>query len=351
MSVRPGGALAGRLLRRLVDVGIVDAGAALDGRVSVVDLSRSNLVSLVSVDGRPVGIVKHGRVAVDEVEPFAAETAAYRWLATSPATAVLAPALLRELADMEAVVLQPLAGAVSLHEALAASPASADALLGRLGCLLGALHAAPVPAPALAGRRPWVLGVPAGRAPAMFDGHAPVADVLGRIRSHRAVAAAIARLDRSWTARTAIHGDVKFDNVLAMPADPGRMWLVDWELAGRGEPVWDLAGVVDGLLVPLLVAGGAGPAVGAVTVSTLGAAAVAAHRRVAGPALSPSAGALANAVVARLAQTAVQLAAMGEDDAGAAEGALIVLAAAAALANELAGATSGPAPLAVACTE
>jgi Ser/Thr protein kinase RdoA (MazF antagonist) len=327
---------------------MVEASDALGGRVSVVDLSRSNLVSLVVVDGRPVAVVKRGRVAVDDVEPFAAEVAAYRWLRASPATAVLAPRLLSELSDDGAVVLEPVPGAVSLHEALAASPGAAAALPAELGGMLGVLHAAPSPPAALVARRPWVLGVPAGRAPAMFDGHAAVAGALDRIRSHRALAATIALLDSAWTARTAIHGDVKFDNVLV---GGGQLWLVDWELAGRGEPVWDLAGVIDGLLVPILVAGGPGPTLDAPTVATIGSPAVAAHRQAAGPARSPSPAWLATAVVARLAQTAVQLAAMGEDDAGAAEAAPVVLAAAEALADELVGGASVPAALAVACTE
>ncbi|MBI4306509.1 MAG: phosphotransferase [Chloroflexi bacterium] len=47
-----------------------------------------------------------------------------------------------------------------------------------------------------------------------------------------------------WTASTLIHGDIKWDNVLIPPtsksADIRALRLVDWELAGYGDPAWDV---------------------------------------------------------------------------------------------------------------
>lgn len=331
MSNSAQGAQLGRLLRRLVDEGFLDARAALEGRVSVMDLSRSNAVGLVHVDGRPLVVIKGGTGSAEGLESIASETAAYRWLSASPATTRLAPLPIPEAARGVAVLTQPLVDAVSLHEALGSTPAASETLIAELGGLLGALHSARVGARDLAARRPWILGVPAGRVPAMYDGNLPACRLLGEIAQRPAVAAAIAGLERTWTDRTAIHGDVKFDNVLVAQE---RMLLVDWELAGLGEPVWDLAGVVDGLLLPLRVAG-TGPALDRALVTSLAEPALIAHRAAAGPGLSPSPRELARAVVARLAQTATQLAAMSHDHADAAESAPLVLAAATELAGEL----------------
>ena len=129
-----------------------------------------------------------------------------------------------------------------------------------------------------------------------------------------------------------IHGDVKFDNILV--SDDG-MLLVDWELAGLGAPVWDLAGVVDGLLIPSCVSGRV-ETVDVALVGRLAGPALTAHRGVAGAGLSPSLEELAAAVVARLAQTATQLAAMSHDSHDAAEAAPLVLASAIELASGLA---------------
>jgi hypothetical protein len=49
-----------------------------------------------------------------------------------------------------------------------------------------------------------------------------------------------------WKTQTLIHGDMKWDNViLRQPDNPDlfQMKIVDWELAGLGDPAWDIAGV------------------------------------------------------------------------------------------------------------
>jgi aminoglycoside phosphotransferase (APT) family kinase protein len=332
------GAQLGRLLRLLVDERAIDAHAVLDGRVSVTDLSRSNAVGLVHVDGRPAIVVKAGTVAVDGVDPIAAEAAAYRWLGGSPATARCAPSPVPEAARAQAIVTRPLLGAVSLHEALAARSGEEEALIAELGRVLARVHGARAGTSGLVARRPWILGVPEGRAPAMYAGNEAASAMLGEIARRPGVTAAVARLGATWTARTAIHGDLKFDNVLVVPDGAGhRLVLVDWELAGLGEPSWDLAGVVDGLVIPLRIAADAGPPVDLALVARLAEPALAAHRAVAGPALSPAPDELATAAVVRLAQSAAQLAAMGHQHPDAAAGAPRILAAATELADELAG--------------
>jgi aminoglycoside phosphotransferase (APT) family kinase protein len=137
-----------------------------------------------------------------------------------------------------------------------------------------------------------------------------------------AVRAAIAGLERAWTPRALLHGDVKFDNVLA--SDAGLL-LVDWELAGRGEPAWDLAGVVDGLLLGHCAGGGAVDRSLALHVASP---ALAAY----GPGVD--ADLVAVAAAARLAQTSAQMAAMGGEHEAAAP---LVLTAAAGLAEDVLG--------------
>jgi Ser/Thr protein kinase RdoA (MazF antagonist) len=331
MSRSAHGAQLARLLRRLVDDGAVDPGAALDGRVTVTDLSRSNPVGLVHVDGCPEVVVKGGTISGDGIDPIRGELAAYRWLSASPDTARLAPVPLLEVAGEMAVVTRPLVGAVSLHEALGSGTSTSEALIAELGRILGVLHSARAGLRDLPARRPWILDVPAGRMPTIAVGNDPAGRLTEAIAQCAPVAAAITRMARAWTSRTMIHGDIKFDNVLVAH---DRMLLVDWELAGLGAPVWDLAGVVDGLLIPSCVSGH-DEAVDITLVARLAEPALTAHRRVAGAELSPALEELAVAVVTRLAQTATQLAAMGHDRPDAAEAAPLVLAGAIELASGL----------------
>jgi hypothetical protein len=131
---------------------------------------------------------------------------------------------------------------------------------------------------------------------------------------------------------------VKFDNVLVTSGQGDtQMLLVDWELCGLGEPAWDLAGVVDGLLLPSVHEGRVDW--DRTLIGQVAEPAVTAHRATAGASLSPSSDELVAAVVVRLAQGAVQLAAMSHEDRGSSTTADQALRCARTLANDLLGVT------------
>jgi aminoglycoside phosphotransferase (APT) family kinase protein len=53
-----------------------------------------------------------------------------------------------------------------------------------------------------------------------------------------------------WEASALIHGDLRFDNILVANASSGStdLKLVDWELCQRGDPAWDVAWIIAGLV-------------------------------------------------------------------------------------------------------
>jgi aminoglycoside phosphotransferase (APT) family kinase protein len=57
----------------------------------------------------------------------------------------------------------------------------------------------------------------------------------------------LAGLADEWMPLALIHGDVRWDNCVVFPAPHARrktrLKLVDWELAGRGDPCWDVGSV------------------------------------------------------------------------------------------------------------
>jgi Phosphotransferase enzyme family len=94
---------------------------------------------------------------------------------------------------------------------------------------------------------PWVLtiGLPDTRyAPPT----AAAAAVLGDLMRRPDAAAGLARLRSEWRPVRIIHGDAKATNILILPDDSIR--LIDWEIAGKGDPLWDLGGLVHSLLLP-----------------------------------------------------------------------------------------------------
>ncbi|HEY5878167.1 MAG TPA: aminoglycoside phosphotransferase family protein [Nakamurella sp.] len=298
----------GRAVRRLVDQGIISARAALDG-ATVVDLvTRSNQLALLSVDGRPVVAVKRHRSGVTEHDTMATERDAYLAVGRH-ADRPIAPKLLDHgdgTLTIDAAAGRP------LNEVLGVGtdPGEESAILRALGRTLADLHR--LPRDGFSAREPWLLGVPDGRAPANLHGDPGLVAFLGDIADNDTLGPSIRRLRGIWRPLVPLHGDVKFDNVLVARQTGGpHVTLIDWELAGLGPPAWDLAGVLDGLLLPGLVAGGV---TGAISRLRFGEAALDEYRNStagSGAVGRPVDGAdLAVAAVARLAQSAIQLAAM-----------------------------------------
>lgn len=325
-------------LGRLVRAGLIDGEAILQGRLTVESVSRSNQVGIVRIDDHPVVVLKRDEIAVDGVDPFLAEVDAYRWLARDPATAALAPALVT--AHDGVLVLEPVVGHRLLHEALMSlRPAS---LLAALGRQLAVLHSGAAgdrrhdrhARPTLRLRRPWVLDVARGALPDILAPDPEIAALAGEMAADALLRAALEELDRAWSGAAPMHGDVKFDNVLVRCDGAGaeaHVMLLDWELAGLGLPVWDLAGVLDGLMVPALVDVDTDTALESMERADP---ALAAYR-LGMSGLAPSRHSLLVATVARLLQSSLQLQAMRHSRPEAAECSRRVLTGARRLAERL----------------
>jgi hypothetical protein len=308
------------VLAALVGSGLVDPVAACDGQVVVREASRSNPVFVVFVDGRPRHAVKQDGPGADG--SLDAERAVYGWLASEPRLAGLAPRPL-ELAGGEGrrlLVLDGIPDARPAHEHAAALDGEFAALVVELARVLARLHRVSAATSraqhALPVERPWVLELgPAG--PPAFVAENPGADAaVSAALRESAVVARLEEARQAWRPAAAIHGDVKWDNVLVRRDREGlRLWLIDWELAAWGDPLWDLAAVLEGLVTTSFLADGAQ---GVAEVGPLARLAVAAYG------VAPaSRERLLHFVAARLVQVTVQLAGMtGSYDDSAAPGVL-----------------------------
>jgi hypothetical protein len=80
-------------------------------------------------------------------------------------------------------------------------------------------------------------------------------EVLRLLQSQDGLGGRLDRLRKLWQPDTVIHGDVKADNLLYVPAAAGagpaadEVCLVDWEMVQVGDPAWDVAGVFQDLVL------------------------------------------------------------------------------------------------------
>jgi Ser/Thr protein kinase RdoA (MazF antagonist) len=281
------------------------------------------------IDGTPTLVVKQAGPPVDTGSSVAAEAAAYAWLAGEPDLRAVAPATAAPPRETDWLVLEAVPDARPVSELL--ETLELGPIVVEIACMLGRLHSVSArnarAAETLPARRPWVLGLPEGDAPDFAVAHPVAHTLVTRLTERRELIGAIGEVDRAWRASVAIHGDVKWDNVLARrePGGGWRLWLIDWELAGRGDPVWDLASLVEGVVTTSVLAGGP---LDVEAVAAVAQDALSAYAGVAGSGPTGSPELLVQAMVARLAQVVVQLAAMvrESDDRGSVRERLLELA-------------------------
>jgi aminoglycoside phosphotransferase (APT) family kinase protein len=121
----------------------------------------------------------------------------------------------------------------------------------RYGAAVARIHA--VPAPPL-GPPPWLLQ--ALEPPwAGFDWMPePCRLLFERLGGDAGYREAFRATRRRWSPTGLVHGDLRCANVLVeRTGDPPPLWLVDWELACRGDPAWDVASVIAELLAIALL--------------------------------------------------------------------------------------------------
>ena len=213
-------------------------------------------VARLEIGGRPV-VIRSPRPGEGSAAMFAAERDVNRIVAgrTAHGNGPLAEAPLLVTEDF--MVHEDLGGrwssgrAASLHEDLSQRWSTRSAR--RLGFVLAALHSTPVPLETSA-----ALGEPPVLWPLTPRRYASTPDAaLAVLRHLDGVAGAGALQEEVRHGRRGtpvlVHGDLKPDNVLLVPS-PGKteedgpaLRLVDWELAGRGAVVTDVAALLAGL--------------------------------------------------------------------------------------------------------
>jgi hypothetical protein len=142
----------------------------------------------------------------------------------------------------------------SLMTKLPAAGNVRPAMLYDVGCAFGVLHG-PVSSILRDDRMRQLFRTGPAWALTLGSSHqhyAPSTNAARAILAHvvqRADAlAALARARADWRDAHVIHGDAKAANVLVV--GDGSIRVIDWEIAALGDGLWDLAGLVQSLLVP-----------------------------------------------------------------------------------------------------
>jgi aminoglycoside phosphotransferase (APT) family kinase protein len=156
------------------------------------------------------------------------------------------------------LVLELLPGHEGLwnHYSTFAAPRFPVACYKRLGQILAELHGVPADSSIRPVRDahdgvPWVMAAHQPPVEALVNLSPAGSEVLRIVQASEVIAAGLTRAANAWKTAVFIHGDLRADNVLVRvePDESADVRLVDWELARPGDPMWDVAALVQDLLL------------------------------------------------------------------------------------------------------
>ena len=231
----------------LVALGIVQSTQLVHDEVFVIDATRRNRNWIVNINRRPVAVVCSRTHAT--ADAFRAEVDLHGQLASSDHLAQHVPPLLASDAEQRLLAFTHVGSAIdgwALHAQEMEPPLR---FATQFGALLAAVHSNSESFSGVLGAAtPWVLSI--HRPPLEMTRSLSTAsfELLRQIQSDLTLCHALDMAADSWRSTSLIHGDVTWANVL-VTGNCSELHLVDWELAQRGDPLWDVAGMLGAYLV------------------------------------------------------------------------------------------------------
>lgn len=250
---------AAHVVRDLLRRGLVTERDAVEHGLSVTDASVSHVSYRIDVGGEPrlfAKIASHNRSLGRDLS---VEAAVYRHAAREPVLAGVLPRPQYVSDDGSVVVLDAVPGAPLAMETVLDDGRRARAVLAAYGAAVATVHRVEGPA---VGRPPWMLQALEPR----WGGYAWLPEACRRLLTGLAadplLVAGFRATRARWTASCLIHADLRGPNVLVdeRGADGPSTRLVDWELACRGDPAWDIGCVLADVLASAVLAAPVDPA-------------------------------------------------------------------------------------------
>lgn len=254
------------LVHYLLACGYVSRHAVVHAPFSILEIDGHHR-SFRVIGGTGEGLfIKQLRVQNERnIECLTREAACHQLANSDPKFAAwraLLPRLIKHDLERQAVVFERIADAEDLlhcQRRLGSFPLDLARLLGAaLAAFHGAVAQVPLPSSSLFSTDPpWVLRFPESHDEVSSPAIQQLADI---VANDRGMSRRLADLHAEWSPDRLIHGDLKWSNCLVSPLsdDQPQMHIVDWEMAGWGDPLWDVAGGLASYLVEAILSSGGG---------------------------------------------------------------------------------------------
>lgn len=224
--------------------GLLGDEAIVAGGLTVTDMSRRNHNFSVVCQNGPCFMVKQG-VGADGASTIRREATAYRSLEGAPDRSL--PRLHHYDSDRAILVLEFLRDAPTLRDTYARTGRFPTSHAATMGDILAGVHTTDCALDvAVAHERPWIASLHRTTLQILENLSTGNIELIKILQQYPELCRLVDEASDAWETSSLIHFDIKFDNWL-LPGRGGsrcrRLTLVDWELAGYGDPCWDVGSV------------------------------------------------------------------------------------------------------------
>ncbi len=246
------------VLHYLQKRGLLDGEALIRGKYAIYPLKTRNRILQVVTPDKPLFMKQMERDSISDYmfrrESNALELLKRREEQTTSRLQV--PRLIDRDPENNILISELIPDTLSLHDYLMHSQNFPEALAEEQAHILSSCHQVrPGHTEIAAFPRlvPWILQLHKHDSQAYFKDSEASSGVIRIIQENELLSRELQRLHDQWQATHLVHGDVKWVNFLiGKNGSPGSQRLIDWELADIGDPLWDVAGLLNSYLVAWL---------------------------------------------------------------------------------------------------
>ena len=250
----------------LLEKGLVSLESIVKGEFSVRDQSSRNANFAVNREYKPAYLVKQVRAHDQEKRETLRIEATCYWLANNDEAYDMLRGFLPRYFEYDylhhVLVLELLPDVQNLHEHFRDTAFFSTSVAEKLADLLASYHTHEAGVvekqksfSLFKKRKPWVFTLSESNLSDWVNnptlGNAEKQSVR-LILENKEFMAHLRQMGEDWEMKSLVHGDVKFPNFLIgndfAPGSEPDIRLIDWELADIGDPLWDVAAVIQNYL-------------------------------------------------------------------------------------------------------
>lgn len=234
-------ATASEIAHYLIRCGLLSAADVVERDLEIREIFRKNRNFVIARDRGPSYLLKQADLSDEKNTGVKHEAGVYSFLSSGSYPWV--PRMIGYDADRGFLILELVPGGVDMHTYHERRLDVSRTLSAGVGRALAMLHSLK-PAPALPRRFPWSIAAFQPHTQMLSDLSPASLELIKTLQHSQNAAEEFAAIRGMWRYTDVVHFDIKWPNIVVAPA-PGsrrvtRAWLVDWELAGRGDSDWDV---------------------------------------------------------------------------------------------------------------